>query len=211
MFESKRTHLPRAVHAVATLTAMARDRRTTRLNRVLAVCALVAVAASIARIGVSIHSAKDLKQNALALPIGIVIVAVLIIGICWPIVAFQRWRGRRLTERFPGVAVWTVTTGMSTRYLVLTEATIALVAGDGAGRTWPLDQVRGASVQQMPVGVGLLRRSGMRLALGNHTHHETVDLLFPKWLGLTASIQETNSAVAAVQQALRRPAQTHDL
>lgn len=190
---------------------MARDGRTTRLNRVLAVGALVVLAASIARIGVSIHSTNDLKQNALALPIGIVIVAVLIIGICWPILAYQRWRGRRLTQRFPGAAVWAVTTGMSTRYLVLTEATIALVTGDGAGRTWPLDQVRSASVQQIPVGVGLLRRSGMRLALGIHTHHETVDLLFPKWLGLTVSIQATNSAVAAVQQCLQRSAQTHDL
>lgn len=182
-------------------------RRTSLASRVLRVGAVVLIAASITRIMFTIHSTRDLRQSALALPITVVIVAALLVGACWPILAYQRLRGRRLAERFPGAAVWVVSTGLATRYLVVGSKTVAIVAGNGAGRTWSLDQVRGATLQQIPAGIGLIRRSGMRLALGVHTHHETVDLLFPKWLGLAVSVPDTKAAVAMVQQASHQPPQ----
>lgn len=187
---------------------MASDRPTTCLYRILRASALVGLIAAMLRIAVSVHSAKVLQQDTLALPIAIVIVGVVIVGIVGPMTADQRSRIRRLLLQHPGAHVWIVIAGLTTRFLVLDETTVAIVSANDEGRTWPLTQVRGASRVKMPARAGLVRRSGMRLAIGLHAHHETVDLLFPKWLGLSVSIQDTDAAVAAVQHAIHPPTHT---
>jgi hypothetical protein len=133
----------------------------------------------------------------------LVMVAALVLLLSLIGLIASRLRARRLallTDGWLEATCWQVSDGMVTRYLVIDASTVALVTRRGRiERSWARDQMRRAAVVQ--VANGFPSRPGLQLDFGHHRAHETIQLVFPRWLGLWSSREEALSA----QRLLRQP------
>lgn len=174
---------------------MQRARDFRRLSRVFAMLGLVAI---IVRIGVGWHGFDWVGFFEGAYVIGVFVVVCL--PVIWVVVRVRTRNLQRLAASYPGAFVDRIATGARSAVLVITDDTIRLINRHGEiVRAWDRDQVRHAVVQRLDFGA-IPKHWGLRLELGKHKTHETIDLAFPRWGGLWTSEARATNALHAIRK-----------
>jgi hypothetical protein len=130
--------------------------------------------------------------------------AIIVVGALFVLTAgltiSEIWRARALRRRVPGSTVWTVQVRRRTRFLVVSDAEIAILSGSGGGSRWPITDVRAAA----PATVHFSRRSGLAVEIGSMNHRERYEMTFPRFAGFGASRARADAAARTIWSARDR-------
>lgn len=170
---------------------MAREVLGNRSAHTRLASSLLALAATLSGLRL-LHGLRS-WQDAVTVLLSAVLAGLLLWLLARALGRSQSRRARALRQDLHAAHVWPVVTKWSTYYLVASDTAISLVDRRARPRgTWPLGQIRKIAVERVPIGTP--SRTGMRIELGVHAGHETLEFAFPRWGGLWSSTSEAQSA-----------------